>query len=137
MPIPAFVGVHLASTWDPFRGPITAYLVAEFAINGLELLRPGWARLDASLRLAKNIAGCVIVALVLQTGHWVEVAAPSLRPAVQEMIQQGFDHGMRIGLIVTVAMLAVKAGAEALRLWKSLGGDGGHAGNGAAAPAAG
>jgi hypothetical protein len=136
MPIPAFLGVHLASTWDAFRAPIAAYLLVEIAINGLELLRPGWARLNASLSLAKSLAACVIMAMVLQAGHWVEIDAPSLSVGVREMIRQGFDHGMHIGLMVTVVVFAVKAGADAVRLWRSLGHDGGHAGNGAAAAAA-
>ena len=133
MPIPTFLDVHLAPTWDAFRGPIVAYLVVEIIIGGLELLRPGWARLNASLSLAKNLAGGVIMALVFETGHWVEIVAPSLRVTVQEMIQEGFDHGLRIGLIATLVIFVIKAGADALRLWRSLGG---HAGNGASTAAA-
>jgi hypothetical protein len=134
MPIPPFLDVHMASTWDPFRAPIAAYLVVEIAINGLELFRPAWVRLNASLSLARYLAGCVIVGLVLQTGHWVEIAAPSLAVNVQEMIQRGFDHGMRIGLGVTFVVMIFKVGADLFRLLRS---SGPHAGNGAAAATAG
>jgi hypothetical protein len=134
MPIPSFLGVHMASTWDPFRAPIAAYLVAEIAINGLELFRPAWVRLNASLSLARYLAGCVIVGLVLQTGHWVEIAAPSLAVEVQQKIQMGFDHGMRIGLGVTFVVMVFKVGADVFRLLRS---SGPHAGNGATAAAAG
>ena len=133
MPIPSFVGVQLAPTWDAFRAPIAAYILVEFAINGLDLLRPAWAALNAGLSLVKNLAGCALMALVLQTGHWVAVAAPTLQAHAQEMIQQGFDRGLHMGLMVTFVVLVFKAGADALRLYRALGRDGGHAGNGGSA----
>lgn len=133
MPIPSFLGVHLASTWDAFRGPIIGYLVAEFVINGLELLRPACVRLIAGLNLAKTVAGGVILALVLQAGHWIDIDAPSLSVVVREMIQKGFDHGFRLGLLVTLVVLAIQTLFGARRLWKALGGDGGHADGAAAA----
>jgi hypothetical protein len=136
MPIPAFLGVHLASTWDPFRAPIAAFLATEILINGLDLARPARVRLTASLGLVKNLAGAAIMVLVLQAGHWVEIVAPSLSPAVREMIRQGFDHGLRIGLAATLVVLVFKAGSDGLRLWRALGRDGGRAGNGASATAA-
>jgi hypothetical protein len=136
MPIPAFLDVRLASTWDPFRGPIAAYLAVEILINGLELARPAWVRLNASLSLAKYVAGVAIMALVLQAGHWVQITAPTAAPGVREMIERGFDHGLRVGLVVTLAVMAIMAVKEALRLWKALGGRGGPAGNGASAAAA-
>jgi hypothetical protein len=136
MPIPDFIGVSLAPTWDAFRAPIAAYLVVEILINALELARPAWVRLNASLGLAKYAAGSMILALVLQAGHWVQIAAPKLAPGVREMIEQGFDHGMRVGLVVTFALMLFKTVTEARRLWKSFGRSGGPAGNGASAAAA-
>jgi hypothetical protein len=124
MPIPAFLDVHLAPTWDVFRAPIAAYLVAEFAINGLDLMRPAWTVLNACLSLAKNLAGCALMGLVLQTGHWVEIGAPTLSAHVREMIEQGFDKGLHIGLMVTFVVLLFKAGADVLRLLRSLDRDG-------------
>jgi hypothetical protein len=137
MPIPAFLDVRLASTWDAFRAPIAAYLAIEILINGLELMRPAWARLNAGLSLAKYVAGFAIVALVLQAGHWVQIAGSTLTPGVREMIERGFDHGLRVGLGVTLVVMAVMAFASGRRLWKALGGSGGPAGNGAAAATAG
>jgi hypothetical protein len=52
---------------------------------------------------------------------------------VQQKIQMGFDHGMRIGLGVTFVVLVFKAGADVFRLLRS---PGGQAGNGATAAAA-
>jgi hypothetical protein len=76
----------------------------------------------------------VIMASVFGTDHWVEIVAPSLSVGVREMIQQGFDHGMRIGLIVTLVVFVFKAAADALRLWRSFGHDGGHAATGLRRP---
>jgi hypothetical protein len=135
MPMPAFLDVRLASTWDVFRAPIAAYFAIEILINGLELARPAWVKLSASLGLAKHAAGAAIVALVLQTGHWVHISGSNLAPGVREMIEQGFDHGLRVGLVVTLAVMMFMVVKEALRLWKALGGNG-PAGNGASAAAA-
>lgn len=109
VPIPAFVHVHLAPIWTELYWVILAYSAIEIAINALELTRPRWARLNASLSFAKNLWGCGILYVVLQAGHWIQVDAPTATQYAQDQMRHGFDKGMQIGLTVTLAVLAGKA----------------------------
>jgi hypothetical protein len=130
MPIPPFIQVHLAPVWAELFWPILAYNVAEFMISGIELARPGWVRINAALSLVKSLGGCAIAAVLLQAGHWIDVDARVSAHALQSM-RHGFDEGMRIGLIATLAVLAGKALWDGWRLIQ-----GPRARNGASSPAA-
>ncbi len=115
IPIPPFVHIHLAPVWAGLYWPILAYWSAEFAINGLELARPGWTRLNAGLSAAKNVAGCVLLAILLQAGHWIDVNA-TVSPFALDQMRHGFDRGMQIGITITLVVIALKAMADAWRL---------------------
>ena len=134
VPIPNFVHVHLAPIWAAFYWPILAYSATEIAINALELVRPGWARINAGLSLAKNLWGCTMLYLILEAGHWIQVDAPTVMPYAQAQMRHGFDRGLQIGLQVTLLVLAFKAAWD---LWRLITGRarGGRANGGAASPA--
>jgi hypothetical protein len=124
IPIPSAIQVALAPAWAPFHQPILIYAVTELAINALELLRPGLARLNASLSLAKNFAGVVILYLLLQAGHWIQITAPTLPAHAQAAVQQAFDQGFQLGLIATALILAGKAVWDLwrlIRVWPTAG----------------
>lgn len=115
VPIPPSIQVHLAAAWAALFWPILAYNVAELAIGALELARPGWVRINATLSLAKGLGGCAIAAVLLQAGHWIDVNAPAPAHALQSM-RHGFDRGMQLGLIATLVVLAAKALWDGWRL---------------------
>ena len=133
LPAPPAVDVHLAATWAPFYVPVIVYVAVQIAINVLALARPGWGRLNASLSLAKYVAACTLVGLILKAGHWVEVVAPAAPAHVLEAMTRGFDRWLQLGLTASFVVFAVKAGIEAYRLYRLREDDGGHAGNGASA----
>ena len=115
VPIPPFVHIHLAHVWSGLFWPILAYWSVEVAINGLELARPHWTRLNAGLSAAKNIAGCVILVRLLQAGHWIDVNA-SVSPYALDQMRHGFDRGMQIGMTITGLVIAAKAASDLWRL---------------------
>ena len=115
VPIPPFVHIHLAHVWSGLFWPILAYWSVEVAINGLELARPSWTRLNAGLSAAKNIAGCVILVRLLQAGHWIDVNA-SVSPYALDQMRHGFDRGMQIGMTITGLVIAAKAASDLWRL---------------------
>lgn len=117
IPIPTFVHIHLAHVWTGLFWPILAYWSVEVAINGLELARPGWTRLNAGLSAAKNLAGCVILVRLLQAGHWIDVNA-RVSPFALDQMRHGFDRGMQVGMTVTLLVLAAKAVWD---LWRLVG----------------
>ena len=114
IPIPPFVHIHLAHVWAGLFWPILAYWSAEFAINGLELARPGWTRLNAGLSAAKNVAGCALLGILLQAGHWIDVNA-TVSPFALDQMRHGFDRGMQIGMTITLLVVAFKAASD---LWR-------------------
>jgi hypothetical protein len=133
-PIPPFIQVHLAPVWATLFWPILAYNVAEFVFGAVELARPGWVRGNTGLSLAKGLGGCAIAAFLLQAGHWIEVDAPVSAHALQSM-RHGFDQGMQIGLIATLAVVAVKALWDGWRLIQGPGARNGASSSAAASAA--
>lgn len=119
LPVPAAIDVHLSAEWAPFYLPIVAYLAADIAINLLALLQPGLGKLNAGLAMAKHLAGCALVGLILKAGHWVDIVpSAGMPPQVQERMTLGFDRGVQLALTVVVAIFAIKAILAALRLWR-------------------
>jgi hypothetical protein len=126
VPIPPFVHVHLAHVWAGLFWPVLAYSSAEIVINGLELARPGWVRPNAGLSLLKDIFGCALLMYLLRAGHWIDVNAKVAPHALAQM-RHGFDKGMQVGMTITLLVLVAKALAEAWRLVRAGGSDGGPA----------
>ena len=121
IPIPPFVHIHLAQVWSGLYWIIVAYWSAEIAINGLELARPGWARLNAALRAAKWVAGCAILAYLLQAGHWIDVNA-TVSPYALASMRHGFDKGMQLGLLASLVVMACQAVWDSWRAIRPAGG---------------
>lgn len=109
--------VTMAPTWDLWRGPVLAYLLFELFANALSFARPAWVRANATLRLMRNLTGAGLLAGIVQTGPWLEVA-----DSVQHSLSEAaINRWMEIGLIASaVAMLAL-AVHSAWRLVQSLG----------------
>ena len=111
--------VDLGPIFTELYWPILAYYAAEILIGGLELARPAWTTLNASLSLAKNAAGALLLIYILRAGRWVVVTAPHWPPAVLADAQFNFDQGMRLGLTVTAFILACLAAGDGWRLMRS------------------
>ena len=126
-PVPPFIHLHLAAVWSGFYGVITGYAVFQVAIALLELVRPGWTRVNGALSLAKNAAGAVIFYEVLQTGHWLEVTATGVPAYALQSMRQGFDRGMQVGITVTAMVMVCLALRDIWRLLRGRGRDGGAA----------
>jgi len=114
-PVPSFVHVHLAPIWTTYYWPILGLTLAEMAINGLELARPGWVRLNAGLAAAKGVASLAVMYEVLQAGHWLEVSNDIAPPYAVQLMRHGFDRGMQIGLQVALVIIAIKAAWDGWR----------------------
>jgi hypothetical protein len=122
LPTPPAIDVHLASTWAAFYMPVVIYIAAEIAIDLLALARPGWGRLNAGLSLARYLAACVLVSLILKAGHWVDVAAPNAPAHAVEAMTRGFDRWIQLALMAAFVVFVVKGGLEAWRLMRLSGG---------------
>ncbi len=130
-PVPPFVQLHLAPVWSTFYWAILASSCFQIAIGLVELLRPGWPRVNAALSLIKNLLGAAIFYEILQAGHWLEVNAPSVPPYALQSMRHGFDAGMRVGITVTVIVTTCLALRDGWRLLRGRGPDGGAAAAGA------
>ena len=112
--------VDMAPVFSAWFWPIAAYSAFEILVNLVGLARPGWVRANASLSLLRSLAGAGVCMGLLQADHWLLVSAPDLPPMTIDIdrVQMGFDMGMKIGLVVTVAGFAIKAAMDAQRLWR-------------------
>ena len=123
-PVPPFIQLHLAPVWSTFYWAILASSSFQIAIDVVELLRPGWPRVNAALSLVKNVAGAAIFYEILQAGHWLDVNAPSVPPYALQSMRHGFDTGMRVGITVTVILMACLALRDVWRLFRGAPGRG-------------
>ena len=118
-PVTGFITVEMdPSVFDPWFWPVLAYSTYELAMNVVGLLRPAWTHVNAALTLVRSLAAVGITAGLLQAGHWLNVTAGDLLPSIGESVQANFDTGFKIGLVVTVAGMAIKAAIDAWRLWR-------------------
>jgi hypothetical protein len=135
LPAPPTIDVHLAATWAPFYVPVIVYIVAEIVIDLVALARPGWGRVNAALSLARYLAACILVSLIVKAGHWVDVVFPGAPGHSAQLMTNGFDRWVQLALMGSFVVYAVKSGLEVWRLWRLREASGGHAGNGASAVA--
>jgi hypothetical protein len=112
------LSVELAPVFQAWFWPILGYSVFEMTMNVIGLVRPGWTRLNAALRLTRTLAGLAIAAGLLEAGHWVTVTSGEML-ADMDIVQMNFDLGVKIGLVVTVACFAIMAVVDAWRLWRA------------------
>lgn len=108
--------VELAPVWATFFWTITAYFLAELAVNAHALLRPARVRLNGILAIARNLTGATILLGVRQAGHFVEVNSAYLSPDVLATAQANFDRGFSFAIGVAIAIFVGLALVEVWRL---------------------
>lgn len=108
--------VEMGPVFDAWFWPILLYSSGELVMNLVGLLRPAWMQVNAALTLLRSLVAVGISAGLLQAGTWV-VVTTKLAPSVGETVQTNFDLGIKIGLVATVAGMAIKAAIDARRLW--------------------
>ena len=116
LPWPGALMVDLAPVWNDFYWPIVAYSSVEIGVNLMELLRPGWVRLNAAVSLAKNAVGCLILYYILRAGQLLVVSAAPIPAGALEKAEWAFNSGLKLGLTVTAVVLAFKAAWDLWRL---------------------
>ena len=110
--------LRMAPVWQAYHGWILSYLLAEIALSVLALARPAQARIHHALAIARYVYGAVILAGVLQAGHFVVVSSAEIAPLALAIIQRNFDKGFYAGIIATIAVMLVQAAVEAWRIWR-------------------
>lgn len=119
LPIPDFISIKLAAVWTEFHTAILAYAVLDVAVAIVAIVRPGLVQLNATVSLARHAIGAGLMYAVLQAGHWVDVSGETLSVGALAALNHNFNLGVRVGLWATVAIMAIKAGQEAWRLYKA------------------
>jgi hypothetical protein len=109
-------GTVLVISGGPMRealyGPVLWAAVAAIGISLVELVRPGWNRLNAGLGLAWHLAAIGLLVVYVRGGPLVAVTGT--RPAWElAKIDHGLNLGIGIGLAVTGAIMAISAVREA------------------------
>lgn len=115
---PGPLTLELAPVFQAWFWPVIAFSTFELVVNVIGLLRAGWTHVNAALSLVRSMAGLTIAAGLLQASTWIVVGSDRLSPAALESVQRNFDAGFKLGLVVTVAGLAIKVAIDAWRLWR-------------------
>jgi hypothetical protein len=66
-----------AAIWMDLHTPILVFLGAGLLVNAFDLARPNLNRLNAVLSIVYHLGGVALAALLMQAGHWVDVAGPA------------------------------------------------------------
>jgi hypothetical protein len=104
------VRLALAPVWDVWWWPILAFTIYEMAVNAIELVKPGWRRMNAALRMLCNSAGAAILLGILQADTWIVV-----RSADPSLTQAAADNFARIGISIGIVVFVLKLANEAWR----------------------
>lgn len=118
--IPAEVSIRLGPIFHDLFWPIAAFMAFEVLAGLLQLTQRAWARTNAAFTLARSILGAILVSIILQAGHWVAITGHLPRQGALAGMEYGFDSGLRIGLVATVAILIIKAAFDGRRLWRAI-----------------
>lgn len=112
------ITVDLGPVFTAWFWPVLVYSVFDIGVSVAGLLRPGWARANAVLTVVRGAAAMAVFGGLLQAGHWLVISSDTLPAAALAEAQAHFDAGMRIGLLATVAGLAIAVGLDSLKLWR-------------------
>ena len=97
------VRVVMLPTWHNFFWPILLVALAALALAAVNLARPWWTRVRASIRLAIDATAFVLSLLLLRTGYYADVIGSNL-PAAKAAEAA---HWLNQSLQFTFAILAV------------------------------
>lgn len=112
------VTVDLAPVFAVWFWPVLAYSALDIGVNLLGLLKPGLIQLNAALSVARGGVAVIVAAGILQAGRWLVVRSDELPAAALAEAQTHFDLGMKLGLVVTLAGLAIAMVLDAVKLWR-------------------
>ena len=114
----------LAPIFRELFWPITGVIVLDIASAVVALTLAGRGRLAGGLDLATAAANLVVVGLLLQAGHWIEVSIAGPEPRPLEGLARLFDLGFRAGLLVSAIVWTMKTIVRAWRLIRAFWRDG-------------
>jgi hypothetical protein len=113
--LPPFVlTVDLAPVWRTWFWPIAAYSFVEIGADIYALAQPQLGQRHRAILIARYLAGMVVLAGVLQAGHWLVVRGTLPAQAMAE-VQTNFDLGFQVGIGLTIVGMGVAVAIEARR----------------------
>ncbi|WP_293677072.1 hypothetical protein [uncultured Phenylobacterium sp.] len=107
------------TVFDPWFWPVLAYSGYGLLTNVVGLMRPGAAQLNATLTLVRSVIVVGMSLGLLQAGHWVNVTSTLIPSHLLPTVQENFDLGVKVSLVVTAVSMAIKAVFDARRLWRA------------------
>ncbi|MDB5452498.1 MAG: hypothetical protein JWO33_1076 [Caulobacteraceae bacterium] len=97
-PVPRHMSLGLAPVFTNLFWPILALLIAQGVLDVYELIMPGRVRAHAWGRIAFHVALMVVMLVMWQAGHWIDVTMTGVPAERVERVQAAFDRGFLIGL---------------------------------------
>jgi len=107
------VRILLLPAWRYFFWGVLLVMLVNIPLSAVNLFRPYWTRLRASLRLATDLAGSALICWVLTTHMVVEITVAKVPPEktaqVTSAINLWMGRSVPIAIIVGVAILVFNA----------------------------
>jgi hypothetical protein len=121
--VPTREGVQLsadfAPVWQTLWWPVLGVVVAKMIVNLVRLVQPGWRAALAALSFVCAAAGLVVLALILRSGHWIDISAVGIPDFDQAKIERFANIGVQIALIITGGVWTLEALGDLRRLWQA------------------
>jgi hypothetical protein len=110
--------LELAPVWRVVYVPLVLLTAAVVALRLVDVVRPYWTSARSFARIAIEVGGLVVVALLLRAGEWVAVRPGATLPdgASLDRVVDAINRSCEIGLYVTGAICLCEIGREVYRL---------------------
>ena len=112
------VHVTLAPIWRSLYWPFLAFTLSGAIRGWVSLVWPDRLRLRFAIRVAINAGTVILAAILLNAGTWVELSAPTLPAAGMAEAVKWTNWGIKLFLVMTMAVAAGDAIPEGLRLFR-------------------
>jgi len=106
----------LAPIWHELFWPILLFLTAVTALGAMNSIWPWWTRARAGFRLAIDLLGLAVIAILLSAGPLVIISISKLTPEQVQKIHTWVNVPMQITLIIMAVSYALRAIQDARRL---------------------
>lgn len=93
-----------APIWAPLYWPVLILAAARLVHNLVQWLRPRWITIRGLLGAATAIGGVVLLVLIYQAGHWVDIVPTGMAAAEAAQLEDSLNLALRIAIVVTTVI---------------------------------
>jgi hypothetical protein len=121
IPVGPGQGLHLAlaPVWQTLYWPVLGAAACAIAVHAVRLTRTGRGRLGHGLDLALQLGFLIVSIVALRAGHWIVVGGIGMPAPALAALDHGVNIGLQITLIVIVCVAGIRAAYDLWQLFRA------------------